>query len=46
MPLGSSSFKTHTTVGGGGQIAANYELLHDKLVLLATFFGVTAALIT
>ena len=38
MPLGSSSFKTHTTVGGGGQIAANYELLHDKLVLLANVF--------
>ncbi len=38
MPLGSTSFKTHTTVGGGGQIAANYELLRDKLVLLANVF--------
>jgi len=38
MPVGSSSFKTHTTVGGGGQIAANYELLRDKLVLLANVF--------
>ena len=38
MPLGSNSFRTHTTVGGGGQIAANYELLPDKLVLLANVF--------
>jgi hypothetical protein len=38
MPLASTSFKTHTTVGGGGQIAANYELLPDKLVLLANVF--------
>jgi len=37
-PLGSTSFKTHTTVGGGGQIAANYELVRDKLVLLANGF--------
>jgi hypothetical protein len=36
--LGSDSFKTHTTTGGGGQIAANYELLPDKLVLLANGF--------
>ena len=35
MPLGSTSFKTHTAVGGGGQLAANYELVRDKLVLLA-----------
>src|SRR5258708_1798020 len=38
MPLGSTSFKTHTTVGGGGQIAANYEFVRDKLVLLANGF--------
>jgi hypothetical protein len=38
MPLGSSSFKTHSAAGGGGQIAANYELLRDKLVLLANIF--------
>ena len=38
MPLGSSSFKTHMTVGGGGQIASNYELLCDKLVFLANIF--------
>ena len=38
MPLGSKSFQSHTTVGGGGQVAANYELLHDKLVFLANAF--------
>jgi len=38
MSLGSTSFKTHTTFGGGGQIAANYELVRDKLVLLANGF--------
>ena len=38
MPVGSTSFKTHTTVGGGGQIATNYELLRDKLVFLANVF--------
>jgi len=36
--LESNSFKTHTTVGGGGQIATNYELLRDKLVFLANVF--------
>src|ERR1700751_4456328 len=38
MHFESNSFKTHTTVGGGGQIATNYELLPDKLVLLANVF--------
>ncbi len=37
-PSGSDVFKTHTTVGGGGQIAANYELVRDKLVFLANAF--------
>ncbi len=36
-PTGSSSFQTHDTVGGGGQIAANYELL-PKLTLLTNAF--------
>ena len=35
--IGASSFQTHGTVGGGGQIAANYELL-PKLTLLANAF--------
>ena len=36
-PVGASSFTTHGVVGGGGQIAANYELL-PKLTLLANAF--------
>jgi hypothetical protein len=36
-PIGEDSFKRHSTVGGGGQIAANYELL-PKLVLLGNIF--------
>jgi hypothetical protein len=36
-PTGASSFTTHNAVGGGGQIAANYELL-PKLTLLANAF--------
>ena len=38
MPVGADSFKTHTTVGGGGQLATNYELMRDKLVFLANAF--------
>jgi len=37
MPVGSTSFKTHNTFGGGGQIATNYEL-RPKLLLLANAF--------
>jgi hypothetical protein len=37
-PGTSTAFQTHTTVGGGGQIAANYELMRDKLVILANAF--------
>jgi len=37
MPIGSAAFKTHHTFGGGGQIAANYEL-RPKLLLLANAF--------
>ena len=36
-PIGEDSFKRHSAVGGGGQIAANYELL-PKLVLLGNIF--------
>ena len=38
MPVRSTSFKTHTALGGGGQIAANYELVPHKLVVLANAF--------
>ncbi len=37
MPVGSTGFRTHSVIGGGGQIAANYQLL-PKLVLLANVF--------
>lgn len=36
-PIGASYFTTHRAVGGGGQIAANYELL-PKLTLLANAY--------
>src|SRR5246127_236975 len=36
-PIGDDSFKQHSTVGGGGDFAANYELL-PKLVLLGNIF--------
>ena len=38
IPLGSASFKTRSAVGGGGAIAANYELIPNKLALLANAF--------
>jgi len=37
MPVGSTSFSKHNTFGGGGQIAANYEL-RPKLLLLGNAF--------
>jgi len=37
MPVGSTSFKTRTAFGGGGEIAVNYEL-RPKLLLLGNAF--------
>jgi hypothetical protein len=37
-PVGSTQFRTHTTFGGGGQFATNYDLLPNKLVVLANVF--------
>jgi hypothetical protein len=37
-PIGSTVFDTHKSYGGGGQFATNYELLPNKLVLLANVF--------
>jgi hypothetical protein len=37
MPVGSTSFNKHNTYGGGGQIAANYEL-RPKLLFLGNAF--------
>ncbi len=38
MPVGSTTFRTHSVFGGGGEIAANYELVPKKLVVLANAF--------
>ena len=38
MPSGSTVFNSHSAVGGGGQIAMNYELVPNKLVVLANVF--------
>src|SRR5580658_4418700 len=37
-PVGSTEFRTRTTFGGGGQFATNYDLLPNKLVVLANVF--------
>src|SRR6202044_2627954 len=37
-PIGSASFDTHKAFGGGGQFATNYELIPNKLVVLANVF--------
>ena len=37
-PVGRTSFESHNAYGGGGQIAGNYELVPNKLVVLANAF--------
>jgi hypothetical protein len=37
-PVGSTEFRTHTSFGGGGQFATNYDLLPNRLVVLANVF--------
>jgi len=37
-PVGSISLNRHTAFGGGGEFAANYELLPDRLLFLANVF--------
>jgi hypothetical protein len=37
-PIGSTSFNSHKAFGGGGQVATNYELIPNKLVVLANAF--------
>lgn len=39
MPVAGTSFKSHTVVGGGGQIAANYELFRKFLLLGNAFWS-------
>jgi len=38
IPDGSTVFQKHTAFGGGGQFATNYELIPNRLVLLANVF--------
>jgi hypothetical protein len=38
QPAGSTLFNSHKAFGGGGQVAMNYELLPNKLVVLANVF--------
>jgi hypothetical protein len=38
MPVGSTTFGSHTAYGGGGQFAMNYELIPNKLVALGNVF--------
>ena len=38
IPVGSTAFRTHSVIGGGGQVAANYDLVPHKLVVLANAF--------
>ena len=36
--MGPQSFNSHSVIGGGGQFATNYELIRNKLVVLANVF--------
>jgi hypothetical protein len=38
LPTDSTLFNSHKAFGGGGQVAMNYELLPNKLVVLANVF--------
>jgi hypothetical protein len=38
LPTGSTLFNSHKAFGGGGQVAMNYELVPNKLVVLANVF--------
>ena len=38
IPGGSTAYNSHSAYGGGGQLATNYELVRDKLVVLANVY--------
>ncbi len=38
IPTGSTVYNSHSAYGGGGQFATNYELVRDKLVVLANVY--------
>jgi hypothetical protein len=39
FPAGSASFSPHTVVGGGGQVASNFELFRNFLLLANAFWS-------
>jgi hypothetical protein len=39
VPIGEKLYSSHSVVGGGVSIAGNYELFHNFLVLLNTFWS-------
>jgi hypothetical protein len=39
VPVGEKSYSSHSDVGGGGSIAGNYQLPHNLLLLLNTFWS-------
>jgi hypothetical protein len=39
LPIGGKSFSSHSTVGGGGQIATNYELFRNFTLLANAFWS-------
>ena len=38
IPSGSTAYNSHSAYGGGGQLATNYELIRNKLVVLANVY--------
>ena len=39
IPVGGTSFASHSDVGGGGQIAANYQVLRNLLFLINAYWS-------
>jgi hypothetical protein len=39
VPIGEKLYSSHSVVGGGGSIAGNYEIFHNFLFLLNTFWS-------
>jgi hypothetical protein len=39
VPIGEKLYSSHSVVGGGGSLAGNYELFHNFLFLLNTFWS-------
>ena len=38
MSVGSTSFDSHSVIGGGGEVATNFDLVRNKLTFLANAF--------